>query len=107
MEGGEREGERGGVALVSAEAGGQEEESPPSPLSMTLNSGFRFFHSKREDSFKERRRRRLYDRATKLPPQIINRPGAMKVCRRCHLQMRVACPVLVLGPVVRAVVLNK
>ena len=119
---GGREGAQGGrVALVSAERRGEEaggqEESPSLPPLFPLSGRrrdielwFPLFSLKTRRFFKERRRR-LYDRAmagrtdgptTKLPPQIINRPGAMKVCRRRvafqrYLQMRVACPVLVLS----------
>ena len=49
MEGKQREGE-GRVALVLEARGVEDRKTPPpSLLSVTLNSGFRFFHSKRED----------------------------------------------------------
>ena len=56
MEGKQREGGRGeGCFGFGGEGSGGQEESPSllSLLSVTLNSGFRFFHSKREDLSKK------------------------------------------------------
>ena len=54
MEGKQREGEGEGCFGFGGEGSGGQEDSPSLPpslslLSVTLNSGFRFFHSKRED----------------------------------------------------------